>query len=261
MPRFAANLSMMFNERPFLDRFGAAAEAGFGAVEFLFPYAFAAEDVRARLDEHGLKLALFNMPPGDWEAGERGMASHPGREDEFRAGVAKALAYAEALGCRTLHCMAGLKPQDRPEAELLEVYRRNLDWAAGECRSAGRTLVLEPINARDMPGYLMNSTGLARQIIAEVGAPNMKLQLDLYHCQISEGDLSMRIKANADITAHVQIAGVPDRNEPDRGELNYPHLFEVLDGTGYDGWVGCEYRPRGVTEDGLGWFARYRAGA
>ena len=261
MPRFAANLSMMFTERPFLDRFGAAAAAGFTAVEFLFPYAFAAEDIRARLQSYGLALALFNMPPGDWEGGERGMACHPGRQDEFRAGVTKALAYAEALGCRTLHCMSGLRPPERPEGELLEVYRRNLAWAAGECRSAGRTLVIEPINARDMPNYLMSTTTLARQIISEVGANNLKLQLDLYHCQISEGDLTTRIRANADITAHVQIAGVPDRHEPDRGEVHYPHLFEVLDATGYDGYVGCEYRPKGATEDGLGWFAPYKARA
>jgi 2-dehydrotetronate isomerase len=259
MPRFAANLSMMFNERPFLDRFDAAAAAGFTAVEFLFPYAFPADEIRARLDANGLKQALFNMPPGNWEAGERGMACHPGREEEFRAGVTKALAYAEAIGCRTLHCMSGLMPAERPHAELLEIYRRNLAWAAGECRSAGRTLVLEPINARDMPGYLMNTTSLARQVIAEVGADNLKLQLDLYHCQISEGDLTMRIRANTDLTVHVQIAGVPDRNEPDRGEVNFPHLFEVLDASGYDGYVGCEYRPRAVTEDGLGWFAPYRA--
>lgn len=259
MPRFAANLSMMFTEHPFLDRFEAAAAAGFKAVEFLFPYAFPADEIRARLDAHGLEQVLFNMPPGDWDAGERGIASHPGREDEFRGGVAKALAYAEALGCRTLHCMAGLKPAERREAELLEVYRRNLAWAAAECRSSGRTLLLEPINGRDMPGYLMNSTGLARQVIAEVGADNLKLQLDLYHCQISEGDLATRIRANADLTAHVQIAGVPERHEPDRGEVNYPYLFEVLDETGYDGFIGCEYRPRGATEDGLGWFAPWRA--
>lgn len=259
MPIFAANLSMMFTEHPFLDRFGAAAAAGFTAVEFLFPYAFPAEDIRARLEEHRLTQALFNLPPGNFDAGERGVACLAERVDEFREGVAKALAYADMLGCRTLHCLAGLKPQGRPEAELLEVYRRNLDWAAAECRSAGRTLLLEPINARDMPGYLMNSTMLARQVIEEVGADNLKLQLDLYHCQISEGDLAVRIQTNTDLTAHVQIAGVPDRHEPDLGEVNYPYLFEVLDATGYAGFVGCEYRPKGRTEDGLAWFAAYRA--
>ncbi len=259
MPTFAANLSMMFTEHPFLDRFGAAAAAGFTAVEFLFPYAFPAEDIRARLEAHQLTQALFNLPPGNFDAGERGVACLAERADEFREGVSKALAYADTLGCRTLHCMAGLKPQGRPEAELLEVYRRNLEWAAAECRSAGRTLLLEPINGRDMPGYLMNSTVLARQVIGDVGADNLKLQLDLYHLQISEGDLAVRIRDNADITAHVQIAGVPDRHEPDTGEVNYPYLFEVLDATGYTGFVGCEYRPKGRTEDGLGWFAPYRA--
>jgi 2-dehydrotetronate isomerase len=260
MPIFAANLSMMFTEHPFLDRFGAAAAAGFTAVEFLFPYAFPAEDIRARLEEHRLTQALFNLPPGNFDAGERGVACLAERVDEFREGVAKALAYADTLGCRTLHCLAGLKPQGRPEAELLEVYRRNLDWAAAECRSAGRTLLLEPINGRDMPGYLMNSTVLARRVIEQVGADNLKLQLDLYHCQISEGDLAIRIRDNADLTAHVQIAGVPDRHEPNLGEVNYPYLFEVLDATGYTGFVGCEYRPKGRTEDGLGWFVPYRAG-
>ena len=259
MPIFAANLSMMFTEHPFLDRFGAAAAAGFTAVEFLFPYAFPAEDIRTRLQEHQLTQALFNLRPGNFDAGERGIACLAERADEFREGVAKALAYAETLGCRTLHCMSGLRPPGGSEAELLEVYRRNLAWAAAECRSAGRTLLLEPINARDMPGYLMNSTMLARQLIEEVGADNLKLQLDLYHCQISEGDLAMRIRANVDLTAHVQIAGVPDRHEPDLGEVNYPYLFEVLDATGYAGFVGCEYRPKGRTEDGLAWFAAYRA--
>ena len=259
MPRFAANLSFMFPEHPFLDRFGAATAAGFTAVEFLFPYAFPAKDIRARLEEHGLTQALFNLPPGNFDAGERGIACLAERVDEFRDNVATALSYAETLGCRTLHCMAGLKPQGLPEAELLEVYRRNLTWAAAECRSAGRTLVVEPLNARDAPGYLLNTTGLARQVIKEVGADNLKLQLDLYHCQITEGDLAVHIRDNADLTAHVQIAGVPDRHEPDTGEVNYPYLFDVLDATGYTGFIGCEYRPKGRTEDGLGWFAPYRA--
>ena len=259
MPRFAANLSLMFTERPFLDRFGAAAAAGFTAVEFLFPYAFPAEEIRARLEEHGLAQALFNLPPGNFETGERGIACLAERTDEFRASVATALSYADTLGCPTLHCMAGLKPEGRPEAELLEVYRRNLAWAAAECHTAGRTLLVEPLNARDAPGYLLNTTALVRRIIGEVGADNLKLQLDLYHLQISEGDLAVRIRANADLTAHVQIAGVPDRHEPDTGEVNYPYLFEVLDATGFAGFIGCEYRPKGRTEDGLGWFTPYRA--
>ncbi|MBB3264700.1 hydroxypyruvate isomerase [Azospirillum sp. OGB3] len=252
--RFAANLSMMFTERPFLERFGAAAAAGFDAVEFLFPYDTPAERIRAALDAHGLTQALFNLPPGDWAAGERGVASLPGREAEFREGVAMAIAYARVLGNRRLHCMAGIPPQGKDREEALAVYTGNLRHAAAACAEAGLTLLVEPINNRDMPGYLMNGTVLARRVIGEVGAPNLKLQLDLYHCQISEGDLATRIRANADLTAHVQIAGVPDRQEPDRGEVNYPYLFEVLAETGYRGFIGCEYRPRARTEDGLGWF-------
>jgi hydroxypyruvate isomerase len=259
MPHFAANLSMMFTDRPFLDRFGAAAQAGFRTIEFLFPYAFDPQEMRARLEEHALTQALFNLPPGNFDAGERGLACLPDRVEEFRSGVGKALEYADALGCSKLHCMAGLKPSDRPEREAYETYLGNLAYAASQCRSAGRMLLVEPINARDIPGYLMNTTTLARQVIGEVGADNLKLQLDLYHLQISEGDLAMRIRANADLTAHVQIAGVPDRNEPDIGEVNYPFLFDVLDETGFDGFVGCEYRPRGRTEDGLGWFEPFRA--
>ncbi len=258
MPRFAAKLSLLFTERPFLERFGAAAAAGFEAVEFLFPYDVPGPEIRARLDEHGLRQVLFNLPPGNVDAGERGLACLPERVEEFRAGVASALAYADVLGCRNLHCMAGIKPAQRDEGELWEAYRRNLSWAADQCGSAGRTLLIEPINGRDIPGYLLSSTSRARQVIAEVGSPNLRLQLDLYHCQISEGDLAMRIRANADLTGHVQIAGVPERHEPDVGELNYPYLFDVLDATGFDGFVGCEYRPRRRTEDGLGWFAPYR---
>lgn len=259
--RFAANLSMMFTERPFLERFAAAAAAGFTVVEFLFPYDHPAETVRAALREAGLTQALFNLPPGDWAAGERGIASLPGREEEFRAGVAKALEYATVLDCPRLHCMAGLLPAGGDRAAALDRYVANLRWAAAACAEAGRTLLVEPINNRDMPGYLMNRTTLAREVIAAVGAPNLRLQLDLYHCQISEGDLAMRIRANLDLIGHIQIAGVPDRHEPDEGEVNYPYLFALLEEVGYDGVIGCEYRPRGRTEDGLGWFAPWRGRA
>jgi len=259
MPRFAANLTMMFTERPFLERVEAAASAGFAAVEFLFPYAHDARDIRDRLKEHGLAQVLFNMPPGDFEAGERGIACLPDRTAEFRAGIAQALAYADVLECPTLHTMAGLKPAGLSEQDLYRTYVTNLAYAAAECRAAGRTLVIEPINGRDMPGYFMNTTELARRVIADVGADNLRLQLDLYHCQISEGDLATRIRDLADLTAHVQIAGVPARNEPDTGEVNYPFLFDVLDETGFRGFIGCEYRPRGRTEDGLGWFEPYRS--
>jgi hydroxypyruvate isomerase len=259
LPRFAANLTMMFTDRPFLDRFEAAAAAGFTAVEFLFPYEFEAGDIGSRLKEHGLMQTLFNLPPGDFQAGERGVACLPGRTDEFRRGVAKALAYADALQCERLHCMAGVKPAGRGDSEIYGTYLDNLAYAASECRAAGRTLLIEPINGRDMPGYLLNTTTMARRVIEDVGAENLKLQLDLYHCQISEGDLATRIRANSDLTAHVQIAGVPERHEPDTGEVNYPYLFDVLDETGFEGFVGCEYRPRARTEDGLGWLRPYLA--
>lgn len=258
MPRFAANLSMMFTDVPFLERFGRAAAAGFEGVEFLFPYEHPAEAIAAELARHGLTQALFNLPPGDFAKGERGTASLPGREAEFREGVETALAYARATGCRTLHCMAGLLPSETERAAREALYVENLRHAARRCAEAGVTLVIEPINTRDIPGYLLNYQRDGRRIIEAVGEPNLKLQLDLYHCQIMEGDLARHIEAFADITAHVQIAGVPERHEPDVGEINYPYLFEVLDRIGYAGWVGCEYRPRARTEDGLAWFEPYR---
>jgi hydroxypyruvate isomerase len=257
MPRFAANLSMMFTESPFLDRFSAARRAGFDAVEFLFPYAYPAAEIAARLDEHGLEQGLFNLPPGDWDNGERGTASLAGRDAEFDRSVETALEYAEALKCRTLHVMAGIPPTgDRERA--FDRYVASLQRAAPLAASAGVTLVLEPINARDMPGYLVSRTDDARRAIELVGAPNIGLQLDLYHRQIMEGDLARAIRDNTGITRHVQIAGPPERHEPDTGEVAFPYLFDVLDGTGYAGFVGCEYRPRGRTVDGLGWFGPYR---
>ncbi|MCS6877168.1 MAG: hydroxypyruvate isomerase [Geminicoccaceae bacterium] len=258
MPRFAANLSMMFTEVPFLERFGRAAAAGFEAVEFLFPYEFAPEAIATELSRHGLVQALFNLPPGDWGKGERGIAALLGREEEFRTGVEKALAYAAATGCTTLHCMAGVVADSADRSRHERAYVDNLRYAARRCARAGITLVIEPINTRDIPGYFLNYQAQARQIIEKVGEPNLKLQLDLYHCQIMEGDLARHIESYADIIAHVQIAGVPERHEPDVGEINYPYLFDVLDRVGYSGWVGCEYRPKGRTEDGLGWFAPYR---
>ncbi len=258
MPRFAANLSMMFTDVPFLERFGRAAAAGFEAVEFLFPYEHPPEAIAVELDRHGLTQALFNLPPGDFAAGERGIASLPGREAEFREGVETALRYAAATRCRTLHCMAGLLPRGADRAEHEAVYVENLRHAARRCAEAGVTLVIEPINTRDIPGYFLNYQHQARGILERVGEPNLKLQLDLYHCQIMEGDLARHIREFADITAHVQIAGVPERHEPDLGEVNYPYLFAVLDEVGYGGWVGCEYRPKGRTEDGLGWFVPWR---
>jgi 2-dehydrotetronate isomerase len=258
MPRFAANLSMMFQEHPFLDRFAAARAAGFKAVEFLFPYAFPAEEIAVRLRENGLTQALFNLPPGDWEKGERGVSSLPGREADFGRSLEQALGYARTLDCKRLHVMAGIPALDADRSACRATYIRNLRHAAAACADAGITVLIEPINTRDIPGYFINRQGEGREIIQEVGAGNLKLQLDLYHCQIMEGDLAAHLREFLPIAGHVQIAGVPERHEPDVGEINYPYLFDQLDALGYDGWVGCEYRPRGRTEDGLGWFAPYR---
>lgn len=252
MPRFAANISMMFTELPFLERFGAAAEAGFRGVEFLFPYAEEAADIRAELDRHGLEQALFNTPPGDWDAGQRGFAAIPGAETVFDEGIDKALSYAQTIRPKNIHIMSGVAQGPQARATLLE----NLHRACTRAPEQG--FVLEPLNHRDVPGYHLNNQEDARSVIAELGLPNLRLQLDLYHCQIMQGDLTKRIQALAPVTGHVQVASVPDRNEPDTGELNFTHLMQVLDDSGYDGWVGGEYRPAAATLDGLGWFAPYR---
>lgn len=258
MPHFAANLSMMFNEAPFLDRFEAASKAGFDAVEFLFPYDHPAPAIRERLDAAGLRQVLFNMPPGDWAGGERGMAAIPGREAEFRETVPVALRYAKALGCRTLHCMSGITG-DRDRTACEAAFVENLRFAADAAAADGITLLIEPINTRNMPGYFVNHQMDGIALIEKVGRPNVALQLDLYHAQIMDGDLSKLIEKLAGRFAHVQVASVPDRHEPGEGELNYPHLYGVLDRVGYEGWIGCEYNPRGETVAGLGWFAPYRA--
>jgi len=258
MPRFAANLTMMFNEVPFPERFQRAADAGFEAVEFLFPYDHTPTEVAGWLAAAGLQNVLFNMPPGDWAKGERGLAALPGREAEFRAGVAKALDYAAALGTKRLHAMAGLVPEGADRDACRETYVANLKHAAEALGRHGLTLVIEPINTRDIPGFFLNTQAEARAVIEAVGAPNLKIQMDFYHAQIVEGDLAMTLRKNLDLVGHTQIAGVPDRHEPDEGEVNYPYLFGLLDELGYDGWVGCEYRPRGKTEDGLGWLKAAR---
>ncbi|MFB0935350.1 MAG: hydroxypyruvate isomerase family protein [Propionivibrio sp.] len=253
MPKFAANLSMMFNEVPFPERFAAAAKAGFKAVEFLFPYDYTPAQVAGWLKENNLKNALFNMPPGNWAAGDRGMASIPGREQEFCDGVAKAIEYALALGTPTVHAMAGMLPAGADRATHRSTYVDNIWYAAKELAKHNLTLVIEPINTRDMPGYFLNYQDEAHAIRKEIGEPNLKVQMDFYHVQIMEGDLTMTFKNNFEGIGHVQIASVPTRNEPDEGEINYRHIFKLLDDMGYDGYVGCEYRPRGRTEDGLGW--------
>ena len=257
MPRFAANLSMMYNEVPFLDRFAAAARDGFRAVEFLFPYAHAPEEIASRLADAGLELVLFNMPPGNWDKGERGLASLPGRETEFAAGVDEALRYARVLRCRQLHVMAGIPVQGADRKACRETYIRSLRLACDRAADAGVTCLIEPINTRDIPGFFLNRQDDAHAIRDEVGKPNIKVQMDLYHCQIVEGDVAMKIRRYIDGVGHVQIAGVPERHEPSIGEMNYPYLFDVLDSVGYAGWIGCEYRPRSGTSAGLGWIAPY----
>lgn len=276
MPRFAANLSMLYPELPFLERFGAAARDGFQAVEYLFPYAFAAEDIRAQLQAHGLSQALFNAPPGGTEAagiarawdvaGERGTASLPGREAEFRAGVSLALQYARVLDCPRIHLMAGMFPAGADRARHQATYVANLRWAAAEAAREGRELLIEPINQRDMPGFFLSRQDDAHAVIAEVGAPNLKVQMDLYHLQIVEGDVAMKLRQYLPTgrVGHLQIAGVPQRHEPDLGELNFDYLFDVIDELGYEGWIGCEYRPArgatpGGTSAGLAWMRRRSA--
>jgi hydroxypyruvate isomerase len=256
MPRFAANLTMMFNEWSFLDRFDAAAEAGFTAVEFLFPYEHPPEGIAERLERNNLTPALFNLPPGDWNAGERGMASHPDRFAELQEGVRRALTYAEATGVKRLHLMAGMA--DRHDPQAVASFRRAVEWTAGQLAPRGVTLVLEPINSRDMPGYFLCDFGFAESLIQELALPNLQLQFDLYHRQIIHGDVTMALRRTMPMIGHIQIASVPSRHEPDDEELNFPFLFAELDRLGYDGFVGCEYRPRAGTLEGLDWFAPYR---
>ena len=260
MPRFAANLSMLYNDVDFLDRFAAAARDGFKAVEYLFPYAYPAQELAQRLQANGLQQVLFNAPPGNWDAGERGLACLPGREAEFREGIAKAVEYAQALQCPRIHVMAGLVPQGADAATVRATYVANVRYAAEQAAQHGTQILLEPINGRDMPGFFLSRQDQAHALIAEIGATNVKVQMDLYHCQIVEGDLAMKVRQYLPTgnVGHFQIAGVPERHEPDVGEVNYTYLFQLLDSLGYDDWIGCEYRPaRGAaahaTSDGLGW--------
>ena len=277
MPKFAANLSMLYNELSFLDRFEAAARDGFLGVECLFPYAWPAQEMAARLRDNGLRQVLLNAPPGGtdaassvaaWDSALRGTACVLGREAEFRQGVEMALAYAETLDCPRIHLMAGLVPTGVERDAVRATYVANLRWAAAQAAQAGRGVLIEPINARDMPRYFLNRQDHAHEIVAEVGAPNLQVQMDLYHCQIVEGDVATKLRQYLPTgrVGHIQIAGVPERHEPDSGELNDRYLLGVLDTVaaqcGWDGWVGCEYRPRrgavpGGTSDGLGWMARF----
>ena len=264
MPRFAANLSMLYNEHAFLDRFAAAAADGFQAVEFLFPYAFDVRELQHRLRDHGLQQVLFNAPPGDWDGGERGLACLPGREAEFRTGIHQALEYAQALDCPRIHVMAGIAPGGSDPAALQATYRANIAWAAEQAQGASCHVLIEPINTRDMPGYFLSRQDAAHALVQDVGSPKLQVQFDLYHCQIMEGDLARKLHQYLPTgrVGHLQIAGVPQRHEPNVGEVNYAYLFEVIDELsvqcGWDGWVGCEYRPAlgtapGATSAGLGW--------
>lgn len=260
MPRFAANLSLLYPEHAFLDRFAAARADGFEAVEYLFPYEHEAAVLAARLQENGLQQVLFNAPPGDLAAGERGLACLPGREAQFRDGIARALDYAVALQCPRVHVMAGVLPAGADRTPHHAAYLRNLAWAAQRAADVGVTLLIEPINRRDMPGYFLNRQDHAHDLVAEVGATNVQVQMDLYHCQIVEGDVAMKLREYLPTgrVGHLQIAGVPERHEPDVGELNYPYLFSLIDSLGYTGFVGCEYRPRAGTSQGLAWLAAVR---
>lgn len=261
MVQLAANLSMMFNEVDFLDRFEAAAKAGFQGVEYLFPYDFEARELADRLKSNGLKQVLFNTPAGDWDAGDRGLACNPARVDDFREGVARAIDYAKALDCGQLHCMAGLMPEGADAAELRNTYVENLRFAAGEMAGAGIKCLMEMINTRDIPGFYLSTSAQAEEILAEVGSDNLFLQYDIYHMQIMEGDLAPTMERLLPRIAHMQLADTPGRNEPGTGEINYPFLFAHLDRIGYRGWIGCEYKPATTTAEGLGWFEPYKPNA
>ena len=258
MPKFAANLSMLFSEVPFLDRFERAAKAGFDAVELQFPYDVPAGEIEVRLKAHGLDLVLHNLPAGDWAAGERGIACLPDRVGEFRAGVARAIEYATALGAPQLNCLAGKVPLGADSTRLHQTFVGNLRFAAAALKHAGIKLLVEPINTYDMPGFYLNRTAQALSILDEVGSDNLYLQYDLYHAQRTEGELAATLARHLPRIAHVQLADNPGRNEPGTGEINYPFLFDHLDRIGYKGWVGCEYKPATTTEAGLGWLAAAR---
>jgi hydroxypyruvate isomerase len=258
MPSFAANLTMLYTELDFLDRFAAARADGFEGVEYLFPYAYPAERLADVLHEHGLTQVLHNLPAGDWAAGERGIAVRPDRVDEFRRGVGEAVRYATALGCTRVNCLAGIAPPGADPATLRRTFVDNLRWAAPRLRDAGIRLLIEPINTFDIPGFWLSGTRQALELIDEVGSDNLYLQYDLYHAQRMEGELARTLQAHLPRIAHVHVADNPGRHEPGSGEIHYPFLFEWIDGLGYDGWIGCEYKPRADTRTGLGWIQQFR---
>ncbi len=255
MPQFAANLTMLFNEVPFMERFEHAAHSGFKAVEFLFPYAYSAKDIKEKLNQHQLKLILHNLPAGDWDAGERGISCLPDRVNEFRDGVAKAIEYATTLGVPQLNCLAGKAPAGVDRQVLHKTFVSNLQFAAAELQKANLKLLIEPINTFDIPGFFLSTTKQAVDILSEVGANNLFVQYDIYHAQRMEGELAKTIENNFAKIGHIQLADNPGRNEPGTGEINYPYLFRLLDKLGYQGWIGCEYKPATTTEAGLSWVA------
>lgn len=259
MPRFAANLTMLFNELPFLDRFEAARDAGFKGVEYLFPYGFEKEALAERLQQFGLTQVLHNLPAGDWDKGERGIAVLPGREAEFREGVARAIEYAKALNCRQVNCLVGIAPAGVDAGTLRRTVVENLRYAATQLKQAGVKLLIEPINTYDIPGFYLNTTRQALDLIEAVGADNLFVQYDVYHAQRTEGELAKTVEKNLAAIAHIQVADNPGRNEPGTGEINYPWLFTHLDRIGYDGWIGCEYKPAADTRAGLDWIAKLTA--
>lgn len=259
MPAFCANLTMMFNELPFMDRFRAAKRAGFMGVEYLFPYDFEAGELAGHLLDNNLTQVLHNLPAGDWAAGERGIAILTGREQEFREGVDKAIRYATTLGCTQVNCLAGLIPPGENKLRLEGTFVANLAYAADKLKDEGIRLLIEPINTRDMPGFFLNGTAQALDIIAKVGSDNLFVQYDIYHMQRMEGEIAATIAAHLPQIGHIQIADNPGRNEPGTGEIAYPFLFNHLDRIGYRGWVGCEYKPKTTTDAGLGWFTSARA--
>lgn len=257
MPKFNANLSMMFNEVDFLDRFAAAARAGFKGVEFLFPYAYDKQQLADTAAKAGLQVVLFNGPPGNWEAGDRGLACDPARVGEFQDNMGKAVEYAVALKCPQIHCMAGLKPRGVNEETMRATYIANLQWAGKALAAHNLRLLIEAINVRDIPGFYLNTSAQAFDIMHYAAVPNLSFQYDIYHMQIMQGDLAPTIEKHLDKIGHMQLADTPGRHEPGTGEINYEFLFRHIDKVGYQGWIGCEYRPAGNTEDGLGWVKKY----
>ncbi len=257
MPKFCANLTMLWNELDFVDRFAAAAKAGFTGVEYLFPYDYDKGQLAEQLQKHKLAQVLHNFPAGDWSKGERGIGCHPDRVAEFQDGVGKAIEYATALGCKQLNCLAGIAPAGVAPGKLHDTFVSNLKFAAAKLKATGIKLLMEPINTRDMPGFYLTRTQQALDLIREVGSDNLYVQYDIYHMQVMEGDLAHTIEANLALIPHMQLADNPGRNEPGTGEINYSFLFQHIDRIGYRGWIGCEYKPRTTTEAGLGWIKPY----